>query len=135
MAPISACAAPQPSLFSLTSPTLTIIPTRAKVLGQMKEVSAPKPLRLSVSPSLEALGNDHLVDMFFSYLFPEDLSILPRAELVEARIHLRNMAITCRAFKDAALNRLWRCLDSLIPLIKLIPGHNIVNNYYVRSVL
>lgn len=38
------------------------------------------------------------------------------------RRSLARLARTCKAFKDPALNMLWRDLDSLVPLLSLFPN-------------
>lgn len=47
-------------------------------------------------------------------------------------IDFANTALTCRAFREPALDSLWRELASFIPLLRLIPGFTISNGLYVR---
>ena len=44
---------------------------------------------------------------------------------------LLNVALTCKDFLDVALDALWEELDSLVPLLKLLPGLQVEDNGYV----
>ncbi|KAJ7510868.1 hypothetical protein B0H11DRAFT_2402359, partial [Mycena galericulata] len=43
---------------------------------------------------------------------------------------LRNIALVCKALKDPALNELWRDLDSLVPLLRLLPSVQFIGMSY-----
>jgi hypothetical protein len=43
-------------------------------------------------------------------------------EVVMRRSVLASAALTCRTFLEPALDRLWRSLDKLFPLFKLLPA-------------
>lgn len=47
---------------------------------------------------------------------------LPHEEVVMRRRVLASTALTCRTFMEPALDRLWRSLDKLFPLFKLLPA-------------
>jgi hypothetical protein len=59
---------------------------------------------------------------------------LQKSELREGRMRLRDLALTCKAFKDPALNCLWTFMDSLIPLVKILPNLHILDNTYVSFI-
>ena len=42
-----------------------------------------------------------------------------------------NVALTCKAFREVALDALWEELDSLLPLLKLLPALRVEDNTYV----
>jgi hypothetical protein len=42
-----------------------------------------------------------------------------------------NAALTCKYFLDVALDALWEELDSLVPLLKLLPGLQVEDDAYV----
>ena len=44
---------------------------------------------------------------------------------------LLNVALTCKAFLEVALDALWEELDSLLPLLKLLPALQVEDNTYV----
>ena len=47
------------------------------------------------------------------------------------RWYLFNAALTCKDFLDVALDALWKELDSLVPLLKLLPALQIEDGAYV----
>lgn len=47
------------------------------------------------------------------------------------RMELRKLATVCKSFKDPALDLLWSCLDSLLPLIRVLPNLKMIENAYV----
>ena len=58
-----------------------------------------------------------LVDLFecvLEWLVTE----FPRTIFKEERRTLAVLARTCRTFSEPSLNLLWRCLDSLLPLVR-----------------
>lgn len=89
----------------------------------------------SPSPHSLALVDQDLLALIFSSLLPDDPTTLPREEVVARRKHLRDAALVCKAFKDPALDRLWTYLDSLLPLIKLLPNLTVLNKQYVSPLL
>lgn len=93
----------------------------------------------SVAPVLPAvstvLQNNELLTLICQAFLPFDPppSLPPtREELVAGRMHLRNIALVCRAFTEPAQACLWTHLDSLLPLIQLLPNARVVNGAYVR---
>jgi hypothetical protein len=49
------------------------------------------------------------------------------------RPYFFNTALTCKDFLDVALDALWERLDSLVPLLKLLPALQIEDGAYVRA--
>lgn len=78
------------------------------------------------------LRNQELLTNIFRHL-PWDPHALPKNALREGRIELRNLALTCKAFKDPALNLLWMYLESLLPLVKVLPNLHTLDNAYVST--
>lgn len=74
--------------------------------------------------------NYDLLTTIFRNLLPTDPTPLPRGEVVLGRKQLRDLALVCRSFRDPALDCLWACLESLMPLVKVLPGLKVVNNAF-----
>ena len=82
-------------------------------------------------PPHEALVNADVLDYVFGHF-----TVDPETrEAVQIRSYLRWAALSCRAFSRPALNALWRTLDSLLPLLKLLPSLKLVDHVYVRPLL
>ncbi|KAJ2921273.1 hypothetical protein H1R20_g15819, partial [Candolleomyces eurysporus] len=84
-------------------------------------------------PSLSrtaVLSNYELLTLIFGDFLPWDPTRLARDEVVQGRKQLRDLAITCKAFKDPALAKLWTYLDSLLPLALVLPDLRVWNNGY-----
>ena len=64
------------------------------------------------------LKNQDLMAMTFSYLQGNDECLL-------------NAALTCKYFLDVALDKLWEKMDSLVPVLKLLPALQFENDIYV----
>lgn len=64
-------------------------------------------------------------------LVTQILSHLPFENDKKYRLCLFNAALTCKDFLDAALDALWEKLDSLVPLLKLLPALRVENQAYV----
>jgi len=78
-------------------------------------------------PPHEALVNADVLDYVFGHF-----TVDPETrEAVQIRSYLRWAALSCRAFSRPALNALWRTLDSLLPLLKLLPSLKLVDHVYV----
>ena len=77
-------------------------------------------------------SNPDILDEICEYLHDEQ-----DAELVDseaARISRQNLlwvALTCKAFLEPALDRLWRSLDSLFPLLRTLPSFTQSDGTYV----
>ena len=67
------------------------------------------------------LKNPELKAMTFSYLKNDATSYR----------YLFNAALTCKDFLDVALDAIWKKLDSLVPLLKLLPTVQIEDGAYV----
>ena len=68
------------------------------------------------------LKNPDLLAMTFSHL---------QVEKDEECQCLLNAALTCKGFLDVALDALWEELDSLVPLLKLLPALQVEEKAYV----
>ena len=68
------------------------------------------------------LKNPELKAMTFSHL---------QVENDKKHQWLLNVALTCKDFLDVALNALWEELDSLVPLLKLLPALQVEDKVYV----
>jgi hypothetical protein len=69
------------------------------------------------------LKNPYLMAQTFSHLQVENDK--------ESRLCLFNAALTCKDFLDTALDVLWEELDSLVPLLKLLPALQVEDKDYV----
>jgi hypothetical protein len=69
------------------------------------------------------LKNPDLMMMTFSHLQVENDK--------KYRQCLLNVALTCKDFLEVALSALWGKLDSLVPLLKLLPALQVENKAYV----
>ena len=54
-----------------------------------------------------------------------------KVEIDESYQCLFNAALTCKDFLDVALDALWEELDSLVPLLKLLPALRVEDKAYV----
>lgn len=77
-------------------------------------------LRLPDSARSSVLSNtDILSAVFEHFCVPTD------------RVFLYKAAVTCKAFKEPVLDRLWETLPSLFPLLKLLPSFQLRNGHWV----
>lgn len=91
--------------------------------------SAPMPAVSSI-----VLQNNELLTLICQAFLPFDPSpsLPPQREVLNAgRAHLRNIALVCRAFAEPAQACMWTHLDSLLPLVQLLPNAQISNGVYV----
>jgi hypothetical protein len=79
------------------------------------------------------LADQDLLAIVFTNILPNDPADLPRCEIVQGRKQLRDAALTCKSFKDPALDRLWMSLDSLLPLIKTLPNVIVIDGVHVSE--
>lgn len=56
-------------------------------------------------------------------------------EITRSRQNLLWVALTCKAFLEPALDRLWKQLDSLFPLLKVLPEFMQSDGTYVSKAL
>ncbi|KAJ2929307.1 hypothetical protein H1R20_g7785, partial [Candolleomyces eurysporus] len=89
------------------------------------------PLRLP--PVKEVLSNYTLLNRIFSNIIPLDDRDADGATIAEGRKRLLAIARVSVAFRDPALDCLWKCLGSLIPLILLIDSVHLVDGVYTVS--
>ena len=75
-----------------------------------------------VTAKYSFLRNPDLVAITFFYL---------QVENYDKYQCLLNAALTCKDFLDVALNELWEELDSLVPLLELLPTLRVEDNAYV----
>lgn len=90
---------------------------------------SPLPARTAV------LGNQELLANIFQHHLPWNPQTMQRNALREGRMQLRDHALTCKAFKDPALNYLWSYMESLAPFVKTLPNVHIVDNAYVDTAI
>ena len=86
-----------------------------------KNLKTPELYDADVSAKDSFFKNAELKAMTFSYL-----------QIKKKRRYLLNVALACKDFLDVALDALWEELDSLLPLLKLLPALEFKNNAYVR---
>ncbi|KAJ2929308.1 hypothetical protein H1R20_g7786, partial [Candolleomyces eurysporus] len=86
------------------------------------------PLRLP--PVKEVLSNYTLLTRIFSNIIPFDDRDANRAAIAAGRKRLLAIARVCSTFRDPALDCLWKCLGSLVPLLLLIDGVSLVDGVY-----
>lgn len=55
------------------------------------------------------------------------------SEIYSDNSSLFHTSLACKAFLEPALDMLWESLDSLLPLLKLLPSFTLVDGQYVRS--
>lgn len=94
------------------------------------DADATKPCSRSI-----VLADQDLLAIVFRSILPDDPAAagLPRHEVVRGRRQLRDAALTCKSFKDPALDRLWMSLDSLLPLIKTLPKVTVIDGVHVSA--
>ena len=69
-----------------------------------------------------------------SFLKNADLKAMTFSHLrVEKRRYLLRAALTCKDFLDVALDALWENLESLVPLLKLLPALQVKDRGYVGA--
>ncbi|KDR85822.1 hypothetical protein GALMADRAFT_261485 [Galerina marginata CBS 339.88] len=83
------------------------------------------------SARFAVLDNFDLLEIIFSFFEPEsDVSSERWALSPTTQQGLFNAALTCKAFVSPALNILWRSMDSIAPLFKILPTFMLVRNDY-----
>jgi len=73
---------------------------------------------------LPALKNPKLLSQIFDAI---------EQSVGSSKRHLLWVALTCTTFREPALNSLWRSLDTLLPLLKLLSPFKVLNGVNVRS--
>lgn len=110
--------------------------------------TAPSP-PTGTAVALPFHGNRDIIDEIFSYLSvqpfrappafdatstnlitPEDNESHSRRQI---RRKLCSLAVMCKAFMGPALDQLWRSLDSLFPLLKLLPAFKMSDGTWVST--
>jgi len=76
-------------------------------------------------------SNPDILEEICEYLAIED-DFTHSVDVSLSRRDLLSVALTCKAFVEPALNRLWRSLDSLFPLLKILPAFVQSDGTYVR---
>ena len=84
----------------------------------------------SKSPRLSLHSNPDILDEICEYLSYD--CDADTEEIHLSRRTLLRLALTCKAFIEPALDRLWRSLDSLFPLLKILPAFGKSDGTYVR---
>ncbi|KAF8902394.1 hypothetical protein CPB84DRAFT_862119 [Gymnopilus junonius] len=86
----------------------------------------------SISARSQVLANEDLLDLIFSYFDPaffEDILTMDST----TKSALLSVCLTCKSFYTPALDLLWRVMNSIIPIFKLIPAFTKVNDTYTLS--
>ena len=68
-----------------------------------------------------------------SFLKNPDLMAMTLSHLQGNDEWLFNVALTCKDVLDVALDALWEKLDSLVPLLKLLPALQVKDGEYVGT--
>ena len=80
------------------------------------------------------MKNPDLMALTFSHLKNDpDLVTMTFSHLKNDYQCLFKVALTCKDFLDVALDALWKELNSLVPLLKLLPALQIEDGAYVCS--
>lgn len=86
----------------------------------------PLPTSTTTKGLLPFHSNPDILDEICEYLaydYDLDPINLDDAVIIDlSRRNLLHIAQTCKAFLEPALDRLWRSLDSLFPLLKILPA-------------
>jgi hypothetical protein len=82
----------------------------------------------SHAPSHIQVGLDIAKD---SFMRNQDLKAMTFSHLQGNDECLMNAALTCKDFLDEALDKLWEEMDSLVPVLKLLPALQFENDTYV----
>jgi hypothetical protein len=84
----------------------------------------------------EVLDSPELLGRIFANFNPKsDQPLLHHVPSQPLQQHLLWAALTCKTFLEPALDVLWRSMNSLIPLLKLLPSFQLVLDTYVTNVL
>jgi len=86
----------------------------------------------SALPRLPFHSNPDILDEICDYLSYE-FDDYDMDEISRSRKSLLWVALACKAFLEPALDRLWRQLDSLFPLLKVLPAFIQSDGTYVSS--
>jgi hypothetical protein len=87
------------------------------------------------SPSQKRLGSDsrrNRAKMHPALLVDEILQLIFEINLDDEKSSLCRAARCCKAWKDPALDRIWRRLPSAVPLLSLLPGCSVEKGTIVR---
>ena len=98
---------------------------------------------MSTSSSVRFHSNPDILAEVCEFLACDDEDyVRETAEIRASRIHLARLARTSTVYLEPALDRLWRSLDTLFPLLKILPafvkttsGTHVSNCLYLVSVL
>jgi hypothetical protein len=82
----------------------------------------PSNLRERENPTHAVLTNPDILELILENLSVDRVWELGREDVVMRRSVLASAALTCRTFLEPALDRLWKSLDKLFPLFKLLPA-------------
>jgi len=77
-------------------------------------------------------SNPDILDEVCEYLAYDHDS--PPDDVLTSKTNLLRLALTCKAFIEPALDRLWRSLDCLFPLLKILPAFSQSDGTYVGFV-
>ncbi|KAG6905335.1 hypothetical protein DXG01_003391 [Tephrocybe rancida] len=91
------------------------------------DIDSPSWTAASPSSSAQSLGYDILTEIFENLNDPIDGPPSPR---LRSKQQLYRAALTCKAFRDPALDALWKYMDTITPLLQMLPAVEIINNTY-----
>jgi hypothetical protein len=91
---------------------------------------------LSTDKGLNAnlfFSNTDLLLKIFDYLLWDDNDETDSDNAITCKHTLAQAAVTCKTFLEPALDRLWYILDTLFPLLKLLPSFIQCEESYVSE--
>ncbi|KAH6901946.1 hypothetical protein BKA70DRAFT_1405286 [Coprinopsis sp. MPI-PUGE-AT-0042] len=124
-------------LFCSSLPTVIVAETDSSLL-MPSDLELPPP-SLPHDPRKGVLSDEDLLDMIFGFIQADiDRSATLTSDNstgYKPRRQLLNLALTCKALLEPALNALWYLLPTLVPLIRLIQRKSCFDETYcLRSV-
>jgi hypothetical protein len=94
-------------------------------------MASPTQTTFTVSDDLSAkdsfLKDPDLMAMTFSHL-----QVSLRGDK-KSHQYLFNVGLTCKDFLEEALDKIWEDMDSLVPLLKVLPALQVEDGAYVRA--
>lgn len=96
--------------------------------SQMVSLSTHKELNAT-----DFFTNTDLLLKIFDYLLWDDDDELNSDNAIACKHTLAQAAVTCKTFLEPALDRLWCTLDTLFPLLKLLPSFIQCEGTYVSQ--
>ncbi|KAJ6517707.1 hypothetical protein DFH09DRAFT_1373595 [Mycena vulgaris] len=85
---------------------------------------------LAPSPQNQCLRNSDLLEEILRHMRMPDSSSSPSSDLRRFRRSLYAVARTCKSFSSSAVKILWRRLDNLFPLLRVLPSFELNGGVY-----